>query len=53
MKFSIITICYNEARRIEGTLNSICCQTYSDYEHIIEDGGSTDGTLEVMSRFAS
>ena len=53
MKFSIITICYNEAKRIEGTLNSICCQTYSDYEHIIEDGGSTDGTLEVISRFAS
>lgn len=49
MKFSIITICYNEEKRIQKTLESIYCQKYMDYEHIIEDGCSTDKTMEIVS----
>lgn len=50
MKFSIITICYNEEKRLQKTLESVYRQTYSDYEHIIQDGGSLDRTLEIVSR---
>ena len=48
IKFSIITICLNEQERISKTLKSICTQTYTDFEHIIQDGGSTDNTLSVV-----
>lgn len=48
MKFSIITICYNEEKHIENTLKSIYMQSYTDYEHIIEDGCSTDNTLQIV-----
>lgn len=53
MRFSIITICFNEEKRIQKTLESIYCQRYTDYEHIVEDGGSTDKTLEIVSDCAS
>lgn len=53
MKFSIITVCYNEEKRIRKTLESICGQKFTDYEHIIEDGGSTDHTLEIISQCVS
>ena len=52
MKFSIITICYNEEKRIQGTLESVYKQVFKDYEHIIEDGCSTDGTLSIVSENA-
>jgi len=43
-KFSIITVCYNEAAHIRETLDSIVNQTFKDFELIVVDGGSTDGT---------
>lgn len=49
MTFSIITICYNEEKRIRQTLKSVYTQDFADYEHIIEDGASTDKTLEIIS----
>lgn len=49
MRFSIITICYNEEKRIQKTMKSVYSQKFDDYEHIIEDGGSTDRTLERVS----
>lgn len=52
MKFSIITVCYNEEKRIEKTLESVYCQKYTDYEHIIEDGKSTDNTINIVSQCA-
>lgn len=52
MKFSIITICYNEEKRIQKTLESVYCQKFTDYEHIIEDGESTDNTLKIVSQCA-
>ena len=51
MKFSIITATYNSAGTVLDTLNSVQRQSHSDIEHIIVDGGSTDNTLEIVSRF--
>ena len=48
MKISVITVCYNSAVTIASTLESIALQSYHDVEHIIIDGGSTDGTLDVV-----
>jgi glycosyltransferase involved in cell wall biosynthesis len=49
MKVSVITACYNSAKTIAASLDSVATQTYSDIEHIVVDGGSTDGTLEELS----
>ena len=48
MKFSIITICFNEEKRIRKTLESVYGQSSHDYEHIIIDGKSTDNTLKYI-----
>ncbi len=45
-KFSIITVSYNAASVIEPTLQSVMSQTYANYEYLLIDGGSTDGTVE-------
>ena len=50
MKISIITVCYNSADTIADTLDSVAAQTYPDIEYIIIDGGSTDGTLDIIKR---
>jgi len=52
VKISIITASRNNASSIDDTLESIGRQTYSDWEHLIVDGGSTDGTLEVAEQHA-
>ena len=51
-EFSIITICFNEAQRIELTCQSIVNQTFQQFEWIVIDGGSTDGTLDILKRYA-
>lgn len=48
MKISVITVCYNSALTIKDTLESVALQSYKDVEHLIVDGGSTDGTLEII-----
>jgi len=48
MKITVITVCYNAAETIEETLNSINSQDYKELEHIVVDGMSTDGTLEIL-----
>lgn len=52
MLFSIITVCYNAATDITPTLLSISRQSYSDFEHIIMDGASTDGTIDLCRQHA-
>ena len=48
---SIITVCRNEAARIRKTAESVAGQTYQDFEWIVKDGGSTDGTREILEEF--
>lgn len=52
MKLSIITINYNNASGLGKTLASVAAQTYRDIEHIIVDGGSTDGSVDVIKEYA-
>ena len=49
-KLSVITVCYNAAEDIEAALSSVQEQLYPNIEHIVIDGGSTDGTLEILER---
>lgn len=48
---SITTPCWNSAKTIERTLKSVLDQSFKDYEYIIVDGGSTDGTIEILQRY--
>jgi glycosyltransferase involved in cell wall biosynthesis len=52
MTFSIITITYNAASTVEATIRSVLSQTYAGIEYIIIDGASTDGTCDVIRRYA-
>ena len=51
MKLSIITINYNNAEGLRKTLASVASQTYRNIEHIIIDGGSTDGSVDVIKEY--
>ncbi|MDR0613798.1 MAG: glycosyltransferase [Dysgonamonadaceae bacterium] len=51
MTFSIITVTCNAAQWIERTIQSIISQSYSGIEYIIVDGGSTDGTLDIITDY--
>lgn len=51
MKLSIITINYNNAEGLRKTLASVASQTYRDLEHIIVDGGSTDGSVDIIKEY--
>lgn len=51
-KITIITVCYNCIDTIESTLQNVLKQTYSNVEYIVIDGNSTDGTREVIDRYA-
>lgn len=53
MKLSIITITYNNAEGLYRTIQSVQAQTFRDFEHIIVDGGSTDGSVEIIEAYAS
>lgn len=51
MKLSIVTINYNNIDGLRKTLASVASQTYHDIEHIIIDGGSTDGAVDVIREY--
>lgn len=51
IKISIITPCYNSAKTIQDTLDSVMAQGYSNMEHIIVDGMSTDATLDIVNEY--
>lgn len=50
--FSIITVTYNASRWLERTLLSVLSQSYAGIEYIIIDGGSTDGTVDLIRQYA-
>jgi len=51
MKVSIITPVYNRAKTLEHCIQSVQKQTYPHLEHIIIDGGSIDGTIEIIKKY--
>ena len=53
MQLSIITINYNNAEGLRKTLASVAAQTYPNIEHIIVDGNSTDGSVDVIREYES
>ncbi len=52
MRLSIITINYNNAEGLRKTLASVAAQTYSEFEHVIIDGASNDGSVDVIREYA-
>ena len=53
MIFSIITINYNNKEGLERTIHSVLGQTFQDYQFIIIDGGSTDGSVDIIKQNAN
>jgi len=51
MMISVITVCFNSQATIERSIQSVVDQQWSEVEHIVIDGGSTDGTLAILERF--
>ena len=52
MKLSVITINYNNCDGLRKTIESVVNQTCRDFEYIIIDGGSTDGSVDVIKQYA-
>jgi len=51
LKISILTPSYNSVKTIDQTIKSVQEQDYSDWEHIVVDGGSKDGTVEILKKY--
>lgn len=52
VKISVVTVCYNAAETIEETMLSVLNQTYDNIEYIIIDGGSSDGTVDIIKKYS-
>jgi len=52
LKVSIITVCYNSAKTIKETIDSVVNQSYKDIEYIVIDGASKDGTIDIVSSYS-
>lgn len=51
MIVSVVTVCFNAVNEIERTIISVLNQTYTDIEYIVIDGGSTDGTKDIIHKY--
>ena len=52
-KITISIVCYNAASTIENAIKSVLNQNYNNYELVIVDGGSKDGTLDIIRTYPS
>lgn len=50
---SVVTVVFNAADTLEQTIQSVLSQSFRDFEYLIIDGGSTDGTLEIIKKYES
>ena len=48
---SVITVVFNGEKYLEETIQSVINQTYDNFEYIIIDGGSTDGTIDIIKKY--
>lgn len=51
MLVTVVTVVYNAVQEIEATLQSVVSQSYPHVEYLVIDGGSTDGTLEILKKY--
>jgi len=51
MLFSIVTVCFNSAKTIRQTFDSVLQQECFDYEYIVVDGASSDGTVDIIKEY--
>ncbi len=51
IKFSIITVCYNDCQGLKKTMDSVFSQTFGNYEFLIIDGGSSDGSKKLIIQY--
>ncbi len=49
-KISLITVCFNSEKTIADTLNSVKSQDFKDFEYLVKDGGSSDGTVGLVEK---
>jgi glycosyltransferase involved in cell wall biosynthesis len=50
-KISITTVCFNSAKTLVQTIESVLRQTYANIEYVIVDGASTDGTMDIIKKY--
>lgn len=51
MKLTVITVCFNAAKDLKKTLDSVLTQTFIDFEYLVIDGGSKDNTLDLLETY--
>lgn len=51
MKLSIITVNFNDAKGLERTIESVISQSYHNFEFIVIDGGSSDGSIDIIKKY--
>jgi glycosyltransferase involved in cell wall biosynthesis len=52
MRVSVVTPCFNSASTIRDTIESVRAQDYSDWEHLVIDGGSRDATVDILKAYS-